>query len=75
MALSRKNSLFGYRDAGGERWAILASLNETAKLSGVNPEAWLADVLVRLAGGHRMRDIDDLLSWHWVSEESLTNAA
>ena len=52
LALSRKNALFGYRDAGGERWAILASLIETAKLSGINPEAWLADVLARLASGH-----------------------
>ena len=75
LALSRKNALFGYRDAGGERWAILASLIETAKLSGINPEAWLADVLTRLAGGHRMRDIDDLLPWHWPSAESLAKAA
>ena len=33
------------KDAGGERWAILASLIETAKLCAINPEAWLADVL------------------------------
>ncbi|MEM7041938.1 MAG: IS66 family transposase [Pseudomonadota bacterium] len=75
LALSRKNALFGYRDAGGERWAILASLIETAKLSGINPEAWLADVLTRLAGGHRMRDIDDLLPWYWPSAERLAKAA
>jgi transposase len=75
LALSRKNALFGYRDAGGERWAILASLIETAKLTGINPEAWLTDVLARLAGGHRMRDIDDLLPWRWASAESLAKAA
>jgi hypothetical protein len=63
------------KDAGGERWAILASLIETAKLCAINPEAWLADVLTRLAGGHRMRDIDDLLPWHWPSAESLAKAA
>jgi hypothetical protein len=50
-------------------------LIETAKLSGINPEAWLADVLTRLAGGHRMCDIDDLLPWHWASAESLAKAA
>jgi len=46
-------------------------LIETAKLSGINP----ADVLTRLASGHRMRDIDDLLPWHWPSAESLAKAA
>jgi len=75
LALSRKNALFGYRDAGGERWAILASLIETAKLSGINPEAWLTDVLTRLASGHRMRDIDDLLPWHWPSTKRMAEAA
>lgn len=75
LALSRKNALFGYRDAGGERWAVLASLIETAKLNGINPEAWLTDVLTRLASGHRMRDIDNLLPWHGPSVQSITKAA
>ena len=75
LALSRKTHSSATETAGGERWAILASLIETAKLSGINPEDWLTDVLTRLAGGHRMRDIDDLLPWHWPSTESLAKAA
>ena len=35
-------------DDGAENWAILASLIETAKLSGIDPQAWLADILARL---------------------------
>ena len=76
LALSRKNALFGYRDAGGERWAILASLIEVCKLNDVNPEAWLTDVLTRLVDGHPMRHLDDLLPWQWAAgQESLAKAA
>ena len=76
LALSRKNALFGYKDAGGERWAILASLVETCKLNSVDPQAWMTDVLTRLAHGHRMSQIDDLLPWRWtVDQEPLAAAA
>ena len=77
LALSRKNALFCYRDAGGERWAILASLIEVCKLNDVDPEAWLTDVLTRLVDGHPMRHLDDLLPWQWAArqEEGLARAA
>jgi hypothetical protein len=76
LALSRKNALFGYKDAGGERWATLASLVETCKLNNVDPQAWMTDVLTRLAHGHRMSEIDDLLPWRWtVSQQPLAEAA
>ena len=45
---SRKNALFAGHDAGAENWAMLASLVETCKLHGVNPEAYLSDVLTKL---------------------------
>ena len=76
LALSRKNALFGYKDAGGERWAILASLVETCKLNNVDPQAWMTDVLTRLVNGHRMSEIDDLLPWRWAaSQKPLAEAA
>src|SRR4051794_29468586 len=48
IALNRKNALFAGSDEGAENWAMLASLIETCKLHGVNPEAYLTDVLTKL---------------------------
>ena len=48
IALNSKNALFAGSDEGAENWAMLASLVETCKLHGVNPEAYLSDVLTRL---------------------------
>ena len=48
FALNRKNSLFAGHDAGAVNWACLASLIETCKLNGVDPQAYLADVLTKL---------------------------
>ena len=45
MALNRKNALFAGHDQGAENWAAIASLVETCKLYGVNPQAYFADVL------------------------------
>ena len=64
IALGRKNWLFAGSDAGGERAAALYSLIETAKLNGIDPQAWLRDVLERLAT-HPARHIADLLPWRW----------
>ncbi|WP_188946365.1 IS66 family transposase, partial [Polymorphobacter multimanifer] len=52
IALNRKNALFAGSDDGGDNWAIIASLIETAKLNAVDPLAWLTDTLERLARGH-----------------------
>jgi hypothetical protein len=65
VALGRKNHLFAGSDGGAERWAIIASLLETAKLNGIEPYAYLKDVLDRMANGHPMSRIDDLLPWNW----------
>ena len=64
IALSRKNSLFAGSDEGGENWAALASLIETCKLNGVNPQAYFTDVLTRLVNGWPQARIDELMPWH-----------
>ena len=64
IALGRKSWLFAGSDRGGQRAAALYSLIVTAKLNDVDPQAWLADVLARIAE-HPARDIDDLLPWNW----------
>lgn len=65
MALGRKNHLFAGSDGGADRWAVIASLIETAKLNGVEPWAYLKDVLERMSHGHPMSRIDELLPWNW----------
>src|SRR5208337_3394097 len=65
VALGRKNHLFAGSDGGGERWAIVCTLAETAKLNGVEPYAYLVDVLQRMADGHPVNRLDELLPWVW----------
>jgi transposase len=63
IALGRKNYLFMGSERGGKSAAIAYSLIETAKLNGVDPQAWLTDVLDRIAD-HKITRIDELLPWH-----------
>jgi len=63
ITLNRKNALFAGSDGGGEHWAIIASLVETCKLCRIDPEAYLADMLAKIANGHPNNRIDDLLPW------------
>ncbi|KXF76499.1 transposase [Paramesorhizobium deserti] len=63
IALGRKNWLFAGSDKGGERAAAILSLIETAKLNGLDPEAYLRDVLARIAD-HPINRIGELLPWH-----------
>jgi transposase len=63
--LGRKNYLFCGSDAGGQRAACLYTITATAKLNGLNPEAYLADVLGRIAD-HPINKIDALLPWFWT---------
>src|SRR3954470_338216 len=69
VCLSRKNSLFAGSDEGGENWACLASLIETCKLSGVNPQAYFTDLLTRLVNGWPQNRIDELMPWHWIPKQ------
>jgi transposase len=64
IALGRKSWLFAGSDRGGQRAAAMYSLIVTAKLNEVDPQAWLADVLARIAE-HPAHRIDELLPWNW----------
>ena len=68
IALGRKSWLFAGSDKGGERAAAVLSLIETAKLNGLDPEAYLADVIARI-GDHPAARIDELLPWRWASAQ------
>jgi transposase len=63
IALNRKNALFAGSDGGGEHWAVIASLIETCKLVGVEPQTYLADVITKIVNGHPNNRIDELLPW------------
>jgi transposase len=75
LALTRKNALFAGSDGGGEHWAILASLIETCKLNAIDPHAYLADILARLAAGHPINRIAELLPWRWHAPQPSQRAA
>jgi transposase len=64
VAIGRKNWLFAGSDAGGETLADAMTLIETAKLAGLNPEAYLTDVLARI-NDHRISRLEELLPWRW----------
>ena len=68
LALGRRSWLFAGSDRGGRRAAAMYTLIGTAKLNDVDPQAWLADVLGRIAGTPRSR-LDELLPWHWIPEQ------
>ena len=74
VAIGRKNYLFAGSDAGGRRAAVMYSLIETAKLNGVNPQAYLAGVLARIAD-HPAKRVADLLPWNWHPANSIRAAA
>jgi len=64
IAVTRKNFLFLGSDTGGDRAAILYTLIETAKLNSLNPEAYLAYAINRLARGHLALKLSELLPWN-----------
>jgi transposase len=67
IALGRKSWLFCGSDRGGQRAAAMYSLIVTAKMNGVDPQAWLADVLTRIAA-HPVHRLDELLPWNWAKQ-------
>ena len=69
VALGRGNYLFMGSNAGGERAASMYSLIETAKLNGLDPEAYLREVLERIAD-HPVNRIDELLPWAIASQHA-----
>ena len=74
IALGRKAWLFAGSDRGGERAAAMYALIATAKLNDVDPQAWLADVLRRIAD-HPASRLDELLPWHWKRTAAQAAAA
>ena len=73
IALGRKSWLFAGSDRGGRRAAAIYSLIVTAKLNDVDPQAWLADVLARIAT-HPSSRIDELLPWNWRHAQAVPTA-
>lgn len=63
-------------EGGGETWAILSSLLNTARLNGVDPEAYLVDVLERMVSGRTTNDrLQELLAWNWKPEAAQSQLA
>ncbi|MDI1286113.1 MAG: IS66 family transposase [Reyranella sp.] len=73
IALGRKAWLFAGSDRGGDRAAFMYGLIVTAKLNDVDPQAWLADVLARIAG-HPVQKLDELMPWNWRKQNSVHDA-
>jgi len=69
FALGRKSWLFAGSDRGADRAAFMATLIMTAKLNDVDPQAWLADVLARIADTPITR-LEQLLPWNWTSAQA-----
>lgn len=74
VALGRKNYLFAGSDSGGDRAASIYSLIGTAKLNGLDPEAYLRDVLKRIAD-HPINRINELLPWNFTAQPAATPTA
>ena len=75
IALNRKNALFAGHDGGAENWACLASLVETCKLHGVDPQAYFADVLTKLVNLWPESRLDELMPWAWTAQRSTDRLA
>lgn len=68
IALGRRAWLFAGSDRGGQRAAMMYSLIVTAKMNDIDPQAWLADILGRIAE-HSARKLDELLPWVWKAQK------
>jgi len=73
VAIGRKNYLFAGSDNGGEHAASMYSLIGSAKLNGINPEAYLRTVLTRIAD-HPINRIEELLPWNLFPDGAATGA-
>lgn len=68
IAIGRKNWLFAGSKAGGERAAAIYSVIETAKLNGLESQAYIADVIEKIASGWPASRWDELMPWNWTAE-------
>ena len=71
IALGRKNYLFAGADTGGDRAAAMYTIVQTAKMNDLNPEAYLRDTLARIAEGHPINRIDELMPWRMANREAI----
>ncbi len=69
ISLGKKNYLFMGSEGGGKAAAIAYTLIETAKLNGVDPQAWLTHVLSRIAD-HKITKLDELMPWHHAQTQA-----
>jgi transposase len=74
--LTRKNALFAGSDGGAHHWALAMTLIQTAKLNGIDPMAWLTDVLERVVSGRtKAHELATLLPWNWTTANSSQTTA
>jgi transposase len=75
IVLNRKNALFAGHDQGAENWAAIASLVETCKLHGVDPQGYFTDVLTKLVNLWPASRLDELMPWAWAAQRSADRLA
>jgi transposase len=75
IAVTRKNFLFLGSDEGGLRAAHIYTVVESARLNGLNPQAYLADVIDRMAKGWPRSRLAELLPWNWSATKDIEAAA
>jgi transposase len=75
IVLNRKNALFAGHDQGAENWACIASLIETCKLNGIDPESYFTDVLSKLVNLWPASRLDELMPWAWAAQRSTDKLA
>ena len=70
-----QNTLFAGHDQGAENWAAIASLVETCKLYGIDPQAYFADALTKLVNLWPESRLDELMPWAWAAQRSADRLA
>jgi hypothetical protein len=76
VATGRRNALFAGSDAGARSWAIFTSLIQSARLNGLDPFAYLKDVLEQIVSGRvKNHELDRLLPWNWKAAQTAAPAA
>jgi hypothetical protein len=74
-AIGRKNWLFAGSKVGGERAAVIYSVIETCKLNGIEPQAYINDVIAKIAADWPASHGDELMPWNWQPTEPAKLAA
>lgn len=65
IAVGRRNWLFAGSRVGGERAAAICTVIETCKMNGIEPQAYIADVIARIANDWPASRWDGLMPWNW----------